>query len=478
MGLNTDTPQVELEIKKGKIQSNITIGANLSLTRPLLANEAISSRLHGKGCIVTATQAVALGLGKVEGLEQYIRHYRHGKDIADRPRGVKVVDLFGTDIDKVRTEYPAVYQHILTLVKPERDHNKREYRRKNWWLFGENIPEARKALFSVDRYITTVETSKHRFFQFLDTSILPDNKLVNIGLENAAYLAVLSSLLHCYWFQANAGKIGVYSLDSVYVKTRCFDPFPFPAFDSLPPALLETLQQLGERLDRHRKERLEEHSFLTMTSLYNVLERVRELESGCDVSALTDAERDIYQAGLVASLKEIHDEIDRATLQAYGFEDLTGALLGRPGATTPSPHKTPEQMEAEETLLSRLVALNQERMAEEKRGTVRWLRPDYQISKLGHKVAGEMKEQVEADIALPEIDTKPAWPKDGLEQFRILRELLAKAKAPMHAEALYILFSGKNTKQRQACIQKVLTTLADTGALQHHEDGRYFIPKQ
>ena len=119
---------------------------------------------------------------------------------------------------------------------------------------------------------------------------------------------------------------------------------------------------------------------LTMTSLYNVLERVRELENGCHVPALSAKERDIHEAGLVSVLKEIHDDIDRASFEAYGWADLIPALAGKPGATTPSPHKTPEQEAAEEELLSRLVALNRERAAEERRGVVRWLRPDYQNS--------------------------------------------------------------------------------------------------
>ena len=49
-------------------------------------------------------------------------------------------------------------------------------------------------------------------------------------------------------------------------------------------ARLERLRELGERLDSFRKQRLVEHSFLTMTGLYNALERLRELENGCDVS--------------------------------------------------------------------------------------------------------------------------------------------------------------------------------------------------
>lgn len=72
-------------------------------------------------------------------------------------------------------------------------------------------------------------------------------------------------------------------------------------------------------------------------------------------------------------LAELHDELD-----AYGRADLAPALVGKPGGLTPSHDKTPEQEEAEETLLECLVALNAARAAEEARGLVRWLRPEFQ----------------------------------------------------------------------------------------------------
>ena len=164
----------------------------------------------------------------------------------------------------------------------------------------------------------------------------------------------------------------------------------------------ESLSDLGKRLDAFRKQRLTEHSFLTMTGLYNALERLRELENGCDVEPLTDAERHVHQAGLISVLKELHDDIDRAVLTAYGWADLIPALVGKPGATLPSLHKTEAQEQAEEELLTRLVALNHERAAEEKRGVVRWLRPDYQIPKLGGKAPKPESEHVGMlDIELP-----------------------------------------------------------------------------
>ena len=103
------------------------------------------------------------------------------------PRGVMVIDLFGLQADEVRKRFPEVYQHILETVKESKDkegksewprRNNRESYRLNWWIFGEPRRDFRPALKGLPRYIATVETAKHRIFQFLDASILPDNKLI------------------------------------------------------------------------------------------------------------------------------------------------------------------------------------------------------------------------------------------------------------------------------------------------------------
>ena len=167
--------------------------------------------------------------------------------------------------------------------------------------------------------------------------------------------------------------------------------------------------------------------------------------------------------------------------EAYGWQDLGARLVGKPGATLPSVHKSETQEQAEEELLSRLVALNLERQEEEKRGDVRWLRPDYQIAKLGAKVAKPSgEEQLEADVGIISVDAKPKWPSDGLAQIRIVRDALAKSAAPAAPDEISLAFHGRNSPARKDRVRQVLETLVATGAARTADEGggsRYFVAR-
>ena len=115
---------VELSTRQGNILPDLTVGADVSGAESLEANDDLASagvKLHGAGFIVEPERAKKLGLGEIDGIENHIRPYRHGRDLAQTPRGVKVIDLYGLDAGEVKERFPAVYQHVKETVKPERD---------------------------------------------------------------------------------------------------------------------------------------------------------------------------------------------------------------------------------------------------------------------------------------------------------------------------------------------------------------------
>jgi hypothetical protein len=426
---------VRFDIQKGKIFGNLRIGADVAGAVALKANDGIASpgvKLHGGGFIVTPAEAHALGLGTVPGLESHIREYRNGRDLTATPRGAMVIDLFGLTEADVLSRFPAVYQHVLDKVKPERDQNNRESYKRNWWIHGEPRKDLRPVLKGLARYIATVETTKHRTCQFLNGSTLPDNMLIAIGTDDGAALSVLSSRVHVNWALKAGGTL---EDRPRYNKSVCFDPFPFPDATENQKA---HLRSLGEQLDAHRKAQQATHPKLTLTAMYNVLEKLRAGER------IEGKDKEIYNQGLVGILRDLHDQIDAAVADAYGWPaDLS-----------------------DDDILHRLVDLNRTRAAEEARGLIRWLRPEYQNP--AGIVTKAKDEQGAMDLGPNEAVAKDPWPKSLPEQIAAVRAALSDM-----GEATPEQVARRFIRARAGTVQPLLESLTALGQARIVEGGRF-----
>ena len=151
-------------------------------------------------------------------------------------------------------------------------------------------------------------------------------------------------------------------------------------------------------------------------------------------------------------LKQIHDDLDAAVFEAYGWPaDLS-----------------------DEQILERLVALNHERAAEEKRGIVRWLRPEFQNK--GRETQLELVEgaspktgkAAKASNPKAKKPAKQAWPKALPEQAKAVRGVLTSAETALSADEVARRFTRGNVEQ----VRTLLDTLVSLGQARA-DGGRY-----
>jgi hypothetical protein len=291
----------------------------------------------------------------------------------------------------------------------------------------------------LSRFIVTSETAKHRCFVLLDSPAKPEHKLVVISHDDTYVLGVLSSSVHGAWALKIGSQLGP---TPVYVKSACFETFPFPALAE--GEQKQRIRDLGERLDAHRKRQQEQHPSLTLTDMYNVLEKLRSGEP------LNAKEKTIHDQGLVTILQQLHDDLDAAVLEAYGWSDL----LKLPSSTDFSISESQRFSISEAELLTRLVALNHQRAAEEKQGLIRWLRPEYQNPKAGESIqptlTGTETETTPKNKKPKAQDAKPAatlvWSETLTGQVAQVRQLLS-TNPTATAETLSQHFGRKNQKR-------------------------------
>lgn len=428
------------EARKGCINSDLSAGTDVTQAVELKANQGLAFM----GVIPVSTgfrlepelnQAVCDELIGTP----YIRDYLGGSDLTDNKAASRIIDVSLLDELTLRSTYPRTYQYLFENVKPDRDTAERENHRTYWWKYGEARVEMRAAIKPLAQYIATTETSKHRTFSFLEARILPDQKLRVLALSDPYHLGVLSSKIHVTWADATGGRQGVGN-DPVYNHPHCFGKFPFPA--DVPEPLKNKIRTEAEALDALRKRVLAEHGDLTLTKLYNVLEALRANDG--KGRALTDAERDIHDRGLVTLIRQHHDAIDALVSEAYGWPaDLS-----------------------DEEILTRLVALNKERAAEEAKGLIRWLRPEYQAPDYQAPVPQTL-DLGEASAPVP--DNVVPWPKKLPEQVSAVAAVLSSSTVPLAPQDVARTFKGK----RAATVRPILDSLTAIGQARRLKDGRY-----
>jgi len=185
--------------------------------------------------------------------------------------------------------------------------------------------------------------------------------------------------------------------------------------------------------------------------MYNVLEKLRAGE------ALSEKDKRVHEQGLVSVLKQIHDDLDAAVFAAYGWpSDLT-----------------------DEQILEKLVALNHERAEEERRGLIRWLRPDFQNKQQATQLdlidgstatPAKGKGKAKAPAAKPKKPAKQPWPKTLPDQAKAVRALLTTADSALTTEDVAARF----TRAKSDVVQTLLDTLVSLGQARV-EAGRYRV---
>lgn len=244
------------------------------------------------------------------------------------------------------------------------------------------------------------------------------------------------------------------------------------------------IRQVAEELDAHRKRQQAQHPKLTMTDMYNVLEKIKAKDKAEAKPApgvvegankktqsqpspqpqpfvLSAKEKRIYEQGLVGILQQLHAELDEAVFAAYDWS---------PGLS-------------DEEILEKLVALNAERAAEEAQGRVRWLRPAYQApeevvatqaplleeeAKPVLSAVEGAKAEAEAEVRVKSLE-KQRWPKSMAEQAQAVRGALVALDGPVTAKQVAAVFKGA----RVARVAELLETLASLGQARLVEGERF-----
>ncbi|MGO9743554.1 MAG: DNA methyltransferase [Roseiarcus sp.] len=246
---------------------------------------------------------------------------------------------------EVAENWPDLVEILRRRVKPERDVQKRDALRNRWWQFADKRPGLYSQIGNNSFVLAhNAAATAHHAFARLSTGTVFSHKLIILVFERMSAFCILQSRIHEIW---NRFVGATYGKGLTYNPSDVFETFPFPPGYETNAAL----EAIGQAYHAHRAA-LMVAANEGMTKTYNHFHK-------------SDA-----RAEPIRRLRELHDEMDRAVLRAYGWHDLASEL--RPEFLTEQTEDDHTYQgryfwpaEARDRVLARLLALNAERHAEE-----------------------------------------------------------------------------------------------------------------
>jgi len=283
--------------------------------------------------------------------------YIGGEEVNDSPAHAhhRYVINFGDMTEQEARRWPDLMRIVEEKVKPERLKNNREAYRRYWWQYAEKRGELTRRLTGLQRFLMHPFPSKHFAFAFLPSNIIVAAPHCVFALPEFSAFAVLQSRVHEVWtlFFASTQEDRLR-----YLITDCFQTFPFPRDFETNAAL----EQAGREYYECRAALMVKNNE-GPTNTYNRFHDPNETSPD------------------ILRLRELHAAMDRAVLNAYGWNDLHSSgeppscefLLdyeededeeGTSRRRKPWRYRWPDDIRDE--VLARLLALNAQRAEEER----------------------------------------------------------------------------------------------------------------
>jgi hypothetical protein len=233
------------------INSNLTSAADITQAKRLSANLDTGFMGDTKGGKFDIVERQAMGFmdqpnpnGKPN--SDVIVPWINGLDVTRRTRNAWIVDFGIGTLIGAAAGYERPFEHIKSVVYPERSKNKRQAYRDKWWIHVEPRPAMRAQLERRDRFIVTATVSKHRLFVWMEKPTLADHQLIAFSRSDDYFFGVLHSRPHEVWARAQGTQVRERESGFRYTPTSCFETFPFP---DATPAQRDAIAAAAERLD-------------------------------------------------------------------------------------------------------------------------------------------------------------------------------------------------------------------------------------
>ncbi|NJL84147.1 MAG: hypothetical protein HC890_16730 [Chloroflexaceae bacterium] len=277
--------------------------------KKLISNSGKSfagSKIYGQGFLFDDSDTKATPLAEMYRLiekdprnQERIFPYIGGEEVNSSPTHQyhRYVINFGEMSEEEARKWTDLIAIVEEKVKPERFEQKRESYQRYWWQYGEKRVELWKAIAQCNRVLVIAcAATKYLGFAFLPSNMVFSHKLVVFPLSHYSHFSAMQSRIHEAWSVFFSSTL---KDDLTYNSSDCFETFPFPEN-------WETnsdLEEIGETYYQFRVELMVKNNE-GLTATYNRFHDPAEIDPE------------------ILKLRDLHSKMDYAVLSAYGWQDL------------------------------------------------------------------------------------------------------------------------------------------------------------
>lgn len=282
--------------------------------------------------------------------------YIGGKEVNDDPchrHSRFVINLSDIKNEEDLLQFKPLDAIVREKVKPVRDalgdNPVNKPLKQRWWAYQAHRPDFYRKISQYSRVLVTSKVTTHFAFTFLPTGMVYSEKLIVFAFQEFSEFCLLQSRVYEVWARFFSATLG----DALqYSPSDSFQTFPLLSEDKM-----HTLQNAGQTYFEERAA-LMSRLGLGLTDLYN---------------GFCSPENNSTE---IVRLRDLHDTMDRAVLDAYGWTDLQPVCEFFPefdeeeedddsgsGRAKQKKYRYRWPEEIHDEVLARLLALNRERAA-------------------------------------------------------------------------------------------------------------------
>ena len=233
-----------------------------------------------------------------------------------------VIDFRKLDIFSAK-QYPDAFAHIektvygerkekadieieknkqLRAIKPKAKINHHhEGFFKNWWQLSYPRNEMSDKILEFPRYIACGRVTKRPIFEFISSSIHPNDALTVFAFDDDYSFGILQSTIHWEWFIARCSTL---TERYRYTSNSVFDSFPWP--QTVTEKQIKKIAKYATKLRQERRKIMDKYDY-SLRDLYRIMEE-----------------------SVNNPVSDIQDKLDEAVMDAYGLkksDDILSFLL-------------------------------------------------------------------------------------------------------------------------------------------------------